>query len=106
MADEFLHSIDVNALKSELGVDSAGLANLAGISENGIYKWSWPKDKQGTRPTYNAVIKMLQKGASLETLFGVKSKDVKPPAASDNVITSAELARFFAEVADSLSNKK
>ena len=73
MADEFLHGIDINVLKSELNMDVADIAKLAGISENGIYKWSWTKEKQGTRPSFNALVKLLEKGASTETLFGVST---------------------------------
>ena len=71
VADEFLHNIDVNALKSELGLDVPDIAELAGISENGVYKWSWSKTKNGTRPSFNAIVRMLEKGATVETLFGV-----------------------------------
>ena len=71
MADEFLHNVDVNALKSELGLDVPDIAELAGISENGVYKWSWSKTKNGTRPSFNAIVRMLERGATVETLFGV-----------------------------------
>lgn len=72
MAEEFLHNIDVNALKSELELDVQDIAELAGITENGVYKWAWPKVKNGTRPTYNAILRMLERGATVKTLFGVE----------------------------------
>ena len=78
MADEFSHDIDVNALKDELKLDVAGIAKLAGISENGVYKWAWAKESHGARPPFNAIIKLLQAGASTETLFGVSSKPQQP----------------------------
>lgn len=102
MADEFLHDIDINVLKTELNMDVAEIAKLAGISENGIYKWSWTKEKQGTRPSFNAVIKLLEKGASTETLFGVVTNKITPPQNTAGNISMAELARFFSEVAKSL----
>ena len=71
MADKFLHDIDVNSLKNELKMDVSDIAKLAEISENGVYKWSWDKFKNGTRPSYNAIVRLLQKGATVETLFGV-----------------------------------
>lgn len=82
VAEEFLHNIDVNALKSELELDVQDIAELAGITENGVYKWAWPKVKNGTRPTYNAILRMLERGATVKTLFGIdyveKRKDVLP----------------------------
>lgn len=73
MINEFLHKIDVDQLKSELNMDVPEIAKLAGISENGVYKWAWSKDKNGTRPSFNAVVRLLEKGASTKTLFGVDS---------------------------------
>lgn len=102
MADEFLHDIDINVLKTELNMDVAEIAKLAGISENGIYKWSWTKEKQGTRPSFNSVIKLLEKGASTETLFGVATNKITPPQNTAGNISMAELARFFYDVAKSL----
>ena len=77
---EFLHSIDVNILKSELKKDIPDIANLADITENGVFKWAWEKSKNGSRPSYNVLIKLLKAGATVETLFGVDYKGpVKPP---------------------------
>lgn len=76
MADKFLHDIDVNSLKNELKMDVSDIAKLAEISENGVYKWSWDKFKNGTRPSYNAIVRLLQKGATVETLFGVNYAEI------------------------------
>lgn len=77
---DFLHAIDVGALKSELKKDVPEIAKLADITENGVYKWAWEKSKDGTRPSYNALINLLRAGATVETLFGVEYKGpVKPP---------------------------
>ena len=80
MADKFLHDIDVNLLKNELKMDVSDIAKLAEISENGVYKWSWDKFKNGTRPSYNAIVRLLQKGATVETLFGVDYAATHQPA--------------------------
>lgn len=74
MENKFLHRINVEALKKELKMDVPSIAKLAGISENGVYKWAWAKESHGARPPFNAIIKLLQAGASTETLFGVSSK--------------------------------
>ena len=81
MDNEFLHRINIEALKKELNLDVPSIAKLAGISENGVYKWAWPKESNGARPSFNAVIKLLQAGASCETLFGVNYKTQLPEAA-------------------------
>lgn len=54
-------------------MDVPSIAKLAGISENDVYKWAWTKESNGTRPSYNAVVKMLLAGATTMTLFGVDS---------------------------------
>ena len=38
----------------------------------GVYKWAKSQDENGSRPSYNALIKLLEEGASVETLFGVE----------------------------------
>ncbi|MBR2057529.1 MAG: hypothetical protein IJ982_01140 [Fibrobacter sp.] len=78
MENEFLHRINVDALKKELKMDVPSIAKLAGISENGVYKWAWAKESHGARPPFNAIIKLLRAGASTETLFGVSSKPQQP----------------------------
>lgn len=73
MDKDFLHKINIELLKKELNMDVPSIAKLAGISENGVYKWAWTKESNGTRPSYNAVVKMLLAGATTKTLFGVDS---------------------------------
>jgi len=82
MDNEFLHRINIEALKKELNLDVPSIAKLAGISENGVYKWAWPKESNGARPSFNAVIKLLQAGASTETLFGVDYAATHQPEAA------------------------
>lgn len=82
-----MHKIDVNALRTELNKDVADIAKLADITENGVFKWSWEKSKNGTRTSYNAIIKLLRAGASVETLFGVDYNSVKKIQHNTNLIT-------------------
>ena len=100
---DFLHKIDVNALRTELNKDVADIAKLADITENGVFKWSWEKSKNGTRPSYNAIIKLLRAGASVETLFGVDYNSVKKnPARHELNYDSPEFKRGVARAIDDL----
>lgn len=73
--EEYLHCIDVDKVLLELGLDMNGLCDMLNLDYQTINRWSWTKSKKGNRPTYNAVIRMLQKGASTKTLFGVECKN-------------------------------
>lgn len=72
MDKEFLHKINLTILQKEVGLDIQGISSLVDVSPQVVYRWSWDKNKNGTRPTYNASKILLEHGASLETLFGVK----------------------------------
>lgn len=51
------------------------IAKLSGISDaKNLGKWSQDKEKGGSRPNFNAIVRLLQKGACTETLFGVESR--------------------------------
>lgn len=102
MKDDFLHRIDVNRLKSELKMDVSEIARLSGISENGVYKWSWSKENNGTRPNYNAIIRLLLAGASTMTLFGVKTDET---IVGHSKLTNEDLSRAFRIAADILEQK-
>ena len=90
MADKFLHDIDVNSLKKELKMEVPDIAKLAEISENGVYKWSWDKSKNGTRPSYNAIVRLLQAGATTKTLFGVDTAATHQPAVPSEIARDSE----------------
>ena len=79
MVDNFLHKIDLETLKKETGltVDEIG-ALIEMKNPKGVYNWSKDQNNHGTRPSFNAIIKLLQAGASTETLFGVSSKPQQP----------------------------
>lgn len=71
MDKDFLHSINIDDLQKEVGMDIQGISDYLGIDVQNVYRWSWIKSKNGNRPKYNTIIKLLQKGASVKTLFGV-----------------------------------
>lgn len=69
--DDFLHKIDLKALQKELGMNAEGIGRFLQMKNpKGVYNWSKEKSP-GTRPSYNAIVRLLQKGATVETLFGV-----------------------------------
>lgn len=74
MEKEFLHKISVPKVLEETGLDIRGLSELIDVDPQSVYRWSWDKAKSGNRPKFNALIKMLEKGATVETLFGVEYK--------------------------------
>lgn len=77
--EEFLHKIDLDALKKETGLSLDEIALLSGIKESrNLGKWAQGKDKSGSRPNYNAIVRLLQKGATQYTLFGVEPKPSVP----------------------------
>ena len=74
MVDKFLHKIDLGALQKEVGktIDEIG-ALIEMKNPKGIYNWAKGQDNHGTRPSYNALIRLLLAGATTKTLFGVDS---------------------------------
>ena len=105
MEKDYLHKINLARLLSEIEMTKDELAELSGYSRaNNLIKWEQSKDKGGTRPSYNTLVKLMQSGASAETLFGVKQS-----IREENVIlTDEELSRAFRRAADILnqSNKE
>lgn len=79
--EDFLHCVNLENLKKEVSLDLRGIAEVVEMKNwKGLYKWSKSQLDDGTRPSYNALIKLLQAGATVETLFGVEYKGpVKPP---------------------------
>ena len=56
-----------------MNIDEIGaLANLK--NSNGVYKWAKSSENDGTRPSYNTIIRLIEKGATQKTLFGVEQK--------------------------------
>jgi len=65
MVDKFLHKIDLDALQKEVGmtIDEIG-ALIEMKNPKGIYNWAKGQDNHGTRPSYNALIRLLLAGAT------------------------------------------
>lgn len=75
-----MHKIDLKALQKELGMSAEGIGRFLQMKNpKGIYNWSKEKSP-GTRPSYNAIVRLLQKGATVETLFGVDYAATHQPA--------------------------
>ena len=106
---DYLHKIDVDKLAQELHVDVNGVALLAGIREaRNLGKWAQSKPN-GSRPSYNALVKLLRAGATVETLFGVEYKRPSPPPTdekSQDQITPTDLSWAFGEAMKLLQEKK
>ncbi|WP_405343600.1 hypothetical protein [Fibrobacter sp.] len=68
--NKYLQKVNLETLQKETGLDMKGLADLAGIGPKVVYKWAY-LHKDSSRPDYNAIVRLLQKGATVETLFGV-----------------------------------
>ena len=97
--NKFLQKVNLDLLQKETGMDLKELASLAGIGPKVIYKWQY-MHKDSSRPDYNAVVRLLEKGATVETLFGVEYKGRSVPA---EVAGNPE---FLAGVEHALSDMK
>ena len=75
-----MHKINLNILQKEVGIESAeGIGNFLEMKNpKGVYNWSKDKSTYGSRPSYNDIIRLLQKGATVETLFGVEYAKMHP----------------------------
>lgn len=77
MENKFLQKVDLDALQKETGMDLKELASLAGIGPKVIYKWAY-MHKDSSRPDYNAIVRLIERGATVETLFGVAYRKTDP----------------------------
>lgn len=80
--NKYLQKVNLEALQKETGLDMKGLADLAGIGPKVVYKWAY-LHKDSSRPDYNAIVRLLQKGATTKTLFGVDAATHKPAVPSE-----------------------
>lgn len=69
--ENFLHAINVDDVLRETGLDIKGLCSLLNVGSQSISRWSESKEDAGNRPKYNSIIRLLLKGATVKTLFGV-----------------------------------
>lgn len=80
MDEDFLHNIDIDKLGKEVNLDLDGLGSLAEYrNHKGVYKWAKSKGNDGTRPQFNTIVKLLERGATVETLFGVDYTEKHSP---------------------------
>ena len=81
--NKYLQKVDLNTLQKETGLDLKGLADIAGIGPKVVYKWAY-LHKDSSRPDYNAIIRLLLKGATVKTLFGVDYDALHPQAQANS----------------------
>lgn len=102
----FLARVNLDSLKKELGfstVEEIGsFVNLA--NPKGAYNWAKEKDDHGTRPSWNAIVRMLQRGATTKTLFGVETP-VAPSEPQRIVVTEDLLADMMLQAGTLLKKK-
>lgn len=98
--NEFLHKVNLDSLQKETGLSLQGIADLAEVSVQTVYRWAWDKARQGNRPSYNAFVRLFEKGASVKSLFGVEYRGRSVPA------EESENPEFQAGVVKALADKK
>ncbi len=75
MDKNFLHKINLEALKKDTNLTLEDIAKLSGIKDpKNLGKRSQDKDKGGARPNYNAICRLIEKGATTKTMFGVSAQ--------------------------------
>lgn len=111
--ETFLHTIDLKTLSKELEMSTESIGRFLQMKNpKGVYNWSKDKSAYGTRPSYNDIIRLLQKGATVETLFGVEYKghvqnsSVTPPAENSSTNSFMESPEFKAKLAQSIKELK
>jgi hypothetical protein len=103
----FLAKVNLEMLKKELGfstVEEIGtFVNLA--NPKNAYNWAKEKDDHGTRPSWNAIVRMLRRGATTKTLFGVDSPEVSSEP-QKIVLTDDLIAEMMTRAGEMLKKKK
>lgn len=95
LENKYLQKVNLEALQKETGMTLAELASLAQIGPKVIYKWRY-MHKDSSRPDYNTIIRLLEKGATVETLFGIEYKG-RPcnPIVLDETQFSPQMRELF-----------
>ena len=82
----FLTKVNLENLKKELGMSTAEdigvFVQLA--NPKNVYNWDKDQENHGTRPSWNAIVRMMQNGATVETLLGVQYNGRTVPAEVSN----------------------
>lgn len=103
MENDFLHKISIEKLSKDTGLPVEEIAKLAGIAEaRNLGKWAQEKPN-GSRPNYNAIVRLLQKGATVETLFGVNYAATHQPAPEHvSAVPSPEFLKAHPELLEGM----
>jgi hypothetical protein len=106
LENKYLRKVNLRALQKETGMNLVELAELAEIGPKVIYKWAY-MHKDSSRPSYNALVKLFERGASVETLFGVEYKRPSENSNKENLkITDEDLSRALFRAAEMLGKNK
>ena len=97
--NEFLHKVNLDSLQKETGLSLQGIADLAEVSVQTVYRWAWDKARQGNRHSYNAFVRLFEKGATVETLFGVEYRGTAiPPEVANDPNFQAGMDKAYADM--------
>lgn len=102
----FISRVDLDSLKKELGfssIEEIGVfLNLS--NPKGVYNWSKDQANHGTRPSYNAIVRMMRNGATSKSLFGV---DAPVPVGESQkiVLTDDLIAEMMVRAGEMLKKK-
>lgn len=108
--EEFLHNINLDKLAKELDLDGVeAIGAFVGLKNpKGAYYWAKDKSGGGTRPSFNAVVKMLIHGATVETLFGVEYKKMHQefivPTSTQDIFDSPDFQIRMKKAIEKLKN--
>jgi transcriptional regulator with XRE-family HTH domain len=104
---EFLQKVDLSELVKETGKTLPEIAKLSGIKQHrNLKKWTQNKENGGSRPTYNAIVNLLENGATVETLFGIDYKHNQKKENEPIKITDEDLSRALYRAAEILGSKE
>lgn len=102
--EDYLHNINVDQVLRETGLDMDGLCKLVGIDYQTVNRWKFGKDRNGNRPKFNAIVRLLRSGATTKTLFGVETP-VAPSEPQRIVVTEDLLADMMLQAGTLLKKK-
>lgn len=106
--EEYLHRVNMDNLVKELNLGSVeAVGAFVGLKNpKGAYYWAKDKASNGTRPSYNAVVKMLDNGATVETLFGVEydkiHREFIVPSSIQDLLNAPEFLAGMKKIIDKL----
>lgn len=103
--EDYLHKINVDQVLLETGLDMDGLCKLIGVDYQTINRWKFGKDRNGNRPKYNAIVRLLRHGATQKTLFGVENP-VSSSEPNKIVLTDDLVAEMLVRAGRMLEEKK